>query len=247
MTASLKLRKAAEVSPNFDRLPGIYRWLEALSFGPWLWRCRCAFLGEMKSAKRALVLGDGDGRFTARLLSENPTVEVDAVDISPAMLGALVRRSGENRNRVKATAADLREWSPLESEGAQQYDLVVTHFVLDCLSTSEVEGLALRIRPFLAPDGMWVISEFAIPEGRFGRCVARPLVRFLYWAFALMTGLRVSKLPDHNGALEGAGFQLVRQKSWLGGLLVSESWCASSAIFPLATRSLALGERRHAH
>src|ERR1700738_3284338 len=87
-------------APNFDRLAGAYRWMEAFSFGPWLWRCRCAFLGEMRTARRALVLGDADGRFTSRVLGENPVVRIDAVDISPAMLGALLRRAGQHADRV---------------------------------------------------------------------------------------------------------------------------------------------------
>ena len=144
MTALLRSEKGelrtAEPAPNFDRLAGIYQWVEALSFGPWLWRCRWAFPGEMRDRKRALVLGDGDGRFTARLLHENPVVEIDALDGSPAMLTALVRRAGVNRHRVRTQVADLRSWSPQLSArpGGRDYDLVVTHFFLDCLTMSEV-------------------------------------------------------------------------------------------------------------
>ncbi len=47
--------------PNFNRLAQIYRWLEYLSFGPFLWRCRIRFLPDLAHCRRALVLGDGDG------------------------------------------------------------------------------------------------------------------------------------------------------------------------------------------
>jgi SAM-dependent methyltransferase len=242
-------------APNFDRLAGVYRWMEALSFGGWLWRCRCAFLGEMCSARRALVVGDGDGRFTARLLEKNRAVLVDAVDISPAMLEALVRRAGKDsmpqglkpladlrlvagdkspayhespvcdespacRYRVRALVADVREELPA-GDGC---DLVVTHFLLDCLTTAEVESLARRVRARVADDAVWVVSEFAIPEGWFGRLVAGPVVGFLYWAFRWMTGLRVRELPDWAGALERAGFVRRRSQAWLRGLLLSEVW-----------------------
>lgn len=213
-------------APNFDRLAGIYRWMEMLSFGPWLGRCRSAFLDEMRTPRRALVLGDGDGRFTARLLRENSKVLLEAVDNSPAMLAALVRRTGKDGIRVKATLADLRAWSPdpAMGEGGRRYDLVVTHFFLDCLTTDEIEGLVSRVRPYLAAEAKWVVSEFGIPEGWFGRWVARPLVGLLYWAFGWMTGLKVRRLPDHVSALEKAGFRIRRRKRWLGGLLVSECW-----------------------
>lgn len=206
--------------PNFDRLAGVYRWMEWLSFGGWLWRCRCAFLSEMRAARRALVLGDGDGRFTARLLRDNASVEVDAVDLSAAMLGALMERAGDDRERVRTEVADVRDWRP----GGDGYDLVATHFLLDCLTTDEAALLAERVRERVAQDAVWVVSEFIIPPGWFGRMVARPVVGFLYWAFGWMTGLRVRELPDWAGALERAGFERRARRVWLRGLLVSEVW-----------------------
>jgi ubiquinone/menaquinone biosynthesis C-methylase UbiE len=207
-------------APNFDRLAGVYRWMEWLSFGGWLWRCRCAFLPDLRTARRALVLGDGDGRFTARLLRENPVVRVDAVDFSSAMLSSLMDRAGADRNRVQPLVADVREGLP----GQKGYDLVVTHFLLDCLTTGEVATLAARVRTRLKDDALWVVSEFAIPPGWFGRLVARPLVGFLYRAFAWMTGLRVRKLPEWTAALERTGFVRRGRREWLWGLLTSEIW-----------------------
>jgi ubiquinone/menaquinone biosynthesis C-methylase UbiE len=194
--------------------------MEWLSFGPYLARCRRAFLGEMKQARHAVVFGDGDGRFTQALLQANPAVHLDAVDSSAAMLRALQRRAGADANRVHTFTADAREWRP----DAQPYDLVATHFFLDCLTTGEVQDLAARIRTALNPDAAWVVSEFAVPPGIYGRWVARPLVAFLYFAFRVMTGLRVHRLPDHHAALQHAGFTLRARRTWLAGLLAAEIW-----------------------
>jgi SAM-dependent methyltransferase len=205
---------------NFDRLAGIYRWMEWLSFGPYLQRCRCAWLDRLTGCRRALVLGDGDGRFTARLLRANPRVTVDAVDSSAVMLRALIRRAGADASRVNAHVADLSDWK-LADAG---YDLIVTHFLLDCLTGEEVRRLARAVRTMAGEDALWVVSEFAVPEGRFGRLVAAPLVSGLYWAFGRLTGLGVHRLPDYATALGEAGFALQRRRCWLGGLLVSERW-----------------------
>src|ERR1019366_262867 len=149
--------------PNFDRLARLYRWMEIASFGPWLWRCRCAFLGELGRCRRALVLGDGDGRFTALLRRANPDIQVDAVDASPAMLRALVRRAGPHAARVHAHVADARQWGPRPPAQTQPYDLIVTHFFLDCLTTGEIASLAATVGPALTWDALWVVSEFAVP------------------------------------------------------------------------------------
>lgn len=211
---------------NFDRLAAVYRWMEWLSFGPYLGRCRSAYLPEMAGARRALVLGDGDGRFTSELLRRNRLVRVDAVDVSEHMLRSLMRRAGADAGRVRTAVRDLgtqdeQAWSP--AQGAE-YDLVATHFFLDCLSTDEVRGLAERLRPGMSPGARWVVSEFAVPAGGFGRWVARPVVGFLYWAFGLLTGLEVRRLPEWRSALESAGFRQVGERRFLRGLLTSEIW-----------------------
>ncbi|MGA2906259.1 MAG: class I SAM-dependent methyltransferase [Terracidiphilus sp.] len=212
--------KAKPKTPNFDRLAKHYRWMELFTFGPLLARCRDAFLPELATARRALVLGDGDGRFTAEFLQMNSQVQIDAVDASPAMLDTLMLRVGANAGRVSVHCADVREWQPENT----QYDLVVTHFFLDCLTTEECYGLAARLHDAVTPSAVWIISEFAVPEGWFGRIVAGPLVWLLYRAFGVLTGLRIRSLPDHHAALRDSGFALARQRSRLRGTLASEMW-----------------------
>jgi SAM-dependent methyltransferase len=208
-------------APNFDRVAAIYRWGEWISFGPWLSRCRLAFLHRLGDARRALIIGDGDGRFAARLLRRNPAIEIDAIDSSPAMLQALLRRAGQHRARVHPQPVDARQW---QCAGPPRYDLVTTHFFLDCLSTEEIRVLATAVRPCLQPGARWLLSEFAIPPGRFGRLVAAPLVSLLYWVFGLLTGLSVRRLPNYRAALRASGFEFVESRIFLRGLLVSELW-----------------------
>jgi SAM-dependent methyltransferase len=214
--------------PDFNRLARLYRWMEVASFGPWLWWCRCAWLGEFTGCRHALVIGDGDGRFTRRLLDINSSLVVDAVDASPAMLAALMRRAGPHANRVRIHLADARAWQPQNPP----YDLVVTHFFLDCLSTDEAAALALTVSTAVSERALWLVSEFAIPDSGFGRLLARPLVAGLYRAFGWLTGLTVRTLPDYSSGLYAAGFELTAQRRWLAGLLVSQLWRAADARIP---------------
>lgn len=211
-----------DAAPNFNRLARLYRWMEVASFGPWLWWCRCAYLGSLADCRRALVLGDGDGRFTARLLRVHPEIHVDAVDASSAMLASLLHRAGPHAARVRTWRTDARNFQPPDPP----YDLIVTHFFLDCLTTAEVQSLAVTLRTVASPAALWVVSEFAVPASRFGRLVARPLVGLLYRAFGVLTGLRLRALPDYRAALLQTGFAIRGQRKWLGGLLVSELWSA---------------------
>jgi ubiquinone/menaquinone biosynthesis C-methylase UbiE len=210
------------MTANFNRLARLYRWMEYASFGPWLWWCRCAFAGELSGCRHGAILGDGDGRFTARLLAANPQIKIDAVDASHAMLRLLARRAGPNVDRVQAHCVDARAWRP----HSEKYDLVATHFFLDCLTTDEVRGLAKKMHGVATPGARWVVSEFAEPANWYGRSIAGPIVRLLYVAFGVLTGLTVRALPDHHRALREASFALEERRAWLGGLLVSELWRA---------------------
>lgn len=202
---------------NFDRIARLYRWLEYLSFGPILQACRTEFLGELKTRRRALVLGDGDGRFLARLLRENPELHAHPVDSSAAMLRLLSRRAARigATARLTVTQADVASFSP----PGGGYDVVITHFFLDCLSDAEIDALLTRIRPKLAPDALWVVSEFATPGTG-----SSLIVRGLYFGFRLLTGLRVTRLPGHSALLSRHGFVLLHRRKRVGGLLLSELW-----------------------
>jgi ubiquinone/menaquinone biosynthesis C-methylase UbiE len=211
-------------TPNFDSVAHAYRWMEYASFGPMLERCRFRFLSRCADARHALVLGDGDGRFTARLLVENPNVQVDTVDASPAMLAILreraVRGCGGAEARLYRTEADIRQFTPT----GKDYDLVVTQFFLDCLTDAEVLDLVERVLPHLTDDAIWLVSEFSIPENGWRRFGARAVVRSLYFAFSVLTGLRVRRIPNYAKIFLDNQVRLSENAAYLGGMLVSEVW-----------------------
>ncbi len=223
-SATLELNQhdesASSQPANFNHLARVYRWLEWLTFGPILWHCRCEYIVEMKNRRAALVIGDGDGRFTAQLLKQNPHIAIDAVDASESMLHRLRQHAGSNAGRVHTHLADARQLHL----APRKFDLVATHFFLDCLTTVEVESLATLLRKTMTSDAVWVVSEFAIPDNWYGRLIAGPLVTALYVAFGFLTGLTIRELPRHREALQRAGFVLARQRKRMSGLLVSELW-----------------------
>lgn len=207
--------------PNFDRIARLYRWLEYLTLGPLLERTRNHFLPRLVECRSALVLGDGDGRFTARMMAMHPNMQVHAVDLSPVMvklLRARVARVGA-RDRLRTTVGNALEFEP---DG--QVDLVVTHFFLDCLTKEEVWSLTKRLKGHLVQGGLWLVSEFQVPpEGRLQR-PAKLLIRGLYLAFRVLTGLRVKRVPAYRGPLVFARLVRVGERLEMGGLLTTQLW-----------------------
>jgi ubiquinone/menaquinone biosynthesis C-methylase UbiE len=209
---------------NFGRFARVYACVEWLTFGRALARRRECFLAHPRvaNARRVLVLGDGDGRFTAALLERNPSAEVTALDVSAAMLVQLERRVRARTPdaRLALQCADAREWPvPLA-----HYDLAVAHFFFDCFTTDELEKVIIRVAPALTPEALWLVSEFAIPKHPFWTPFAKLLLRFLYLTLGSLTGLRHTHLPDHQLALKSTHFGLTNVDTALGGTLRSEIW-----------------------
>jgi SAM-dependent methyltransferase len=208
--------------PNFNRIARPYRWLEYLTLGTALENCRTHYLPQLLDRRRALVLGDGDGRFLAQLLASNPDLHADAIDASSTML-QLLRQRCEAATPNAAMRLRIHHANALTVPLEDSYDLVVTHFFLDCLTQPDLDTLITHINPTLTPGALWLVSDFRIPNGLM-RLPARLLVRSLYLAFRLLTGLRTTHLPDYATPLTQAGLTRVAHQHRLAGLLTTELW-----------------------
>jgi len=205
--------------PDFDRVARIYRWAEYLALGPLLQRTRTHFLPQLTGCRRALMLGDGDGRFLARLLQQEATLHAAAVDTSARMLDLLRARCVFADDRLHT-----RNASALTVDVQPDTDLIVTHFFLDCLTQPEVDALTQRIGAGTQPGTLWLLSDFALPRSSALRPFAALYIRTLYVAFRILTGLRVTHLPDPQTALAASNFIRVARHERLGGLIYTEIW-----------------------
>jgi len=211
--------------PRFDWLAPHYAWVERLTYGGWLHRCRTALLGELTDARRVLILGEGDGRFLADFLKANPVATVDVIDASAGMV-ALARQ----RLRRVPGAADRVSWHVADARRFDfppaSYDLIVTNFFLDCFPASELEPLVSRLAQCLSPGGRWLVGDFALPSGRVRRLFARLALVGMYAFFAVGTGIPAVRLADPTPLLLAEGLRPEREAHLLGGFLMAQQWRA---------------------
>jgi trans-aconitate methyltransferase len=62
-------------------------------------------------------------------------------------------------SRVNFQEADLRNWRP----DREQYDLIVTNFVLDCFDADELAQIIPRFAAATTSDANWLIADFSVP------------------------------------------------------------------------------------
>lgn len=202
---------------NCDPIAQWYRWLEFIGFGSALERRRVALLREVEDARRPLVLGDGDGRFLVKLVDQNlkqhPGVAIDYVDVSGRMLELARARAGEQGVTYHQADA-LTMLLP-----AGEYDLIVTHFFLDCFDERDAAALMKKVARSARSDARWLISEF-----RETGWWSRVILSGLYLFFRITTGLQTRRLVDHRPLLKREGFRLEKEELGVFGLVSSELW-----------------------
>jgi ubiquinone/menaquinone biosynthesis C-methylase UbiE len=209
---------------SFDAIASWYWALEAIAFGGVLQRSRVACLPEIGSPRRALIVGEGNGRFLVELLRLQPNLEVLCVDASERML-----RLAENRiqsefragaHRVRFFRADIASWSPPEAS----YDLIVTHFFLDCFSEARIADIVNRLSRAATPNATWLLADFSVPAQGFARIRAGLWLAAMYRFFRFTSGIEAKELVDPSRFLRGVGFALASQHLFRSGMVKSELW-----------------------
>jgi ubiquinone/menaquinone biosynthesis C-methylase UbiE len=201
---------------NCDAIAPFYRTIEYLAFGTRLQRHRLAFLNAAQGANTALVLGDGDGRFLAQLSAAYPALNIHCIELSAKMI-ALANHHQPNVLFVQADALQV----PFPHNA---YDIIYTHFFLDCFTSAQVIALAHKIRHATSPDARWIISDFRQAETGWRKLFTAAWLKTMYALFRLATNLQTQQLPDYHRALTENGFRLCEEKRSFAQLITSQLW-----------------------
>jgi ubiquinone/menaquinone biosynthesis C-methylase UbiE len=206
---------------NCDAIAPVYRFCEYAVFGQRLQRHRTRFLEAARHRRRALILGDGDGRFASQLHRINADLVFDSIDLSERMLAEARRRvADQSQPDSQWVCGDARELPFPRSH----YDLIATHFFLDCFSTRDVEILVRKIAQHADSGALWLISEFQRPRGFWRGLHADLWLGIMYRFFRVATGLKAQSLPDYHHVLKQHGFTLLEKEASMGELVCSELW-----------------------
>ena len=208
---------------GFDALAQHYRWIEWLCAAGQLQRCRAAQLDAIADPRRVLIYGEGNGRFLLAFCRRFPTAEVTCVDASEVMLRLAKERlhkAGVRSDRITFVCADALTWQPPKA----QFDLIVTHFFLDCFTHEELQLLVPLIAFAAAPQARWLLGDFHVPERGLMKLAAQALLASLYCFFRLATKLSAHELTLPDDHLREAGFELESRRDLMLGLLQSSLW-----------------------
>jgi SAM-dependent methyltransferase len=213
---------------SFDFLAPHYRWLETIAFGNALQRARTCWINKIARPNRTLIVGEGNGRFLCELLRAHPGIAVDCIDASEEMLrlaqARLLRTSPESIPHVRFLCKDILNWSPQGS-----YDLLVTHFVLDCFPRPELQMIVNKLAAAAEPGALWLIADFILPRNRVARGHARLWLWLMYSFFGITASIKAKNIVDPQPILAGNGFVRASSTVSRAGMLRSDLYWADAA------------------
>ena len=220
----------AHQAANYSLLASSYSFWEYLLLGRQLQRCSQTNIGEFASASKALLLGDGNGRFSTHLLTQFPEIQITSIDSSSSMLKQAKKWRGNARtkeDRIHNIQQNILECSVNHAS----FDVVVAQFFFDGFEQAQLELIAEKISGGLKPNGKLLVSEFHIPtDTRIGNWRARVTLRLLYSIFGLLTGLKPRRLADYQTVLSNSGFKMEKSVFLSQKTLVSQVFRKTSPI-----------------
>ncbi|MEO8439636.1 MAG: class I SAM-dependent methyltransferase [Spartobacteria bacterium] len=203
---------------SFDRVAPHYRWLETLVFGRQLQHARTSFVREVDRSRRVLVAGEGDGRFLEEFVRAHPGAAIDCVEASARMIELARARAG--LETVNFILSGIHEVAlPVAS-----YDLIVTHFFLDCFEEDALARVIEKLARAATVDAAWLIADFHPPRSGWRRWWARSLIAVMYWFFRSTAGIEACRLVDYHPLLYEEGFTLAHQATSPNEMIISEWW-----------------------
>jgi ubiquinone/menaquinone biosynthesis C-methylase UbiE len=208
---------------SFDALAPHYRWMEFVLAGEKLQRCRTAFLSEVSHRHNVLIIGEGNGRFLLECRRALPQAQITCADASAPMLArarARLQGSGLGLDHIEFIQTDGLVWQP----PAQTYDLLVTHFFLDCFRPDQLSSVIAALARAAKPDATWLLADFQVPAAGLGRYRALLIHRLMYVFFRLVTRLPARQLTAPDEFLRACDFSLRERKVYDWGLLRTDRW-----------------------
>jgi ubiquinone/menaquinone biosynthesis C-methylase UbiE len=211
---------------SFDPIATHYRWIETLAFGRALQRARTRWLPDIARPKHVLIVGEGDGCFLRELLRAHPKIRIDCADASANMLQLarkrIERSSPESLDHVRFLHRDIRKWSPTHA-----YDLLVTHFVLDCFPKEEMQMIVAKLAAAASNNAIWLLSDFTVPKQPLARLHATVWIHAMYAFFRLTTRISARTIVDPTPFLVDHGFVRIKRSLSRSRMIKSELYLAT--------------------
>lgn len=212
-------RHAADYGP----LAPVYDLLAAVAFGGSLRRAQRAALAAglpgLGPQPRILVLGGGTGWVLSPLWQHCPTAQVLYMEVAASMLAATQARLARHPPPAGARL-ELRHGSEADLQPGEQFDAIITFFVLDSFLPHALPAALGRLQATLAPQARWLVVDFWPAQAGWRRA----LLRAMYLFFRVTVRLQARTMPPWPDSLAALGLRPTWEQRFFGKAVAAQVW-----------------------
>jgi ubiquinone/menaquinone biosynthesis C-methylase UbiE len=180
---------------NYNHIAWAYDGLARVVYGRKLARAKQAFLEEIPTQAKILVIGGGTGEIIDHLQKMSSYGEIDFIETSKHMI-----RRAEKRDRSKLEVNFYQQ--PILEFEKTGYDCILVNFFFDQFSLPEAQHILRHVKAKLNRDGVLIFSDFIATSNYWDRLITR----VMYLFFKITTGISAGALLSHDVLFSSAGF-----------------------------------------
>ena len=208
------LHEQQQKATNFSWLAPFYDTLGAIAFNGNLHRSQAHLLAHYPpQLDRVLIIGGGTGKFLIELLKKVTVNKLIYLDVSPGMIRQAQKKVAKifpQQTSIEFICGSLQDIPELE------YDLIITHYFLDCFPEKEFIETSQVLKGKLAIDGYWSMVDFCTTHSASRS--KKMVVKALYKFFQLTCRLNCQDLANFDPWFE-QNLEVIEQQNFCRGLL----------------------------
>jgi tRNA (cmo5U34)-methyltransferase len=214
------MQKLQRIRSGFNLFAPFYDFFSFLFFGHSILNSQTYLLPQIGKCKSALVFGGGTGKLLIELMKQNVAGHYCYVDISDKMI-SIARKRIEKQFPKKINSVQFICGSSNDIPANEMFDLIITPYILDCFTDENLPVVMQQLQMHFATDGKWLFADFNIPEKPVRRSFSFVKIRVMYFAFNIICGLGVKRLPDFEKEFTLLNFRKITERYFLHGLMVA--------------------------
>lgn len=202
---------------GFDRAANFYDPLAQLVYGNSLRNSQLYLLPFIPDNCRVLVIGGGSGWLLEQLLHTGKQLDILYLEASPKMLQKAEQKYTQLRHACTCKV-DFRLGNEEALLQHEQYDIVITPFLLDLFPPKRLQQLMQKLDKALSENGLWLFADFW-PVQHPPAWWQKILIWGMYVFFGAVSGVEAKELPDYAKHFQRLGYGEVASESFYGGFV----------------------------
>ena len=205
---------------GFDRAAPFYDPLAQLVYGNALKKSQLYLLSFIPDNCRVLVIGGGSGWLLEQLLHTNKELQFLYLEASPKMLQQ-AKQKYDQLHQFHTCKVDFRLGNEQTLRQHEQFDIVITPFILDLFPPKRLQQLMQKLDEALSENGLWLFADFWTVQ-QPPAWWQKVLTWSMYTFFGVVSDVKAKELPDYAKHFQRLRYREVASESFYGGFVQSK-------------------------